>query len=433
MLPKNRSTWAYSCPGAPTIVHAQHYNSLPKCPCCHKWNPAPPPSASTAIVRDDIPPPMPSAELKGPRVVELSDDSEDADAPGISYGDHFSSVIPHGSTVAKEARKLAVERDNAARPLGPLYDAGGRPPSLRERELLAALNQGRRRVHLIVQVLISRYELDEDDADAIPSFNWKEKNPPVAQDFPDVKLPDMDAFIRTLCYSFSWMSDYNHNDNTRMYIANKYTKAGGPVSISLRTWRNTTLLRVLKITGDSRDKKKRTVHLYICFERPAPKGLDELYNLRNGDLEDEKSHRSPKKQTKNSDKKEIKKEKRKAQAKAKAAETKRISDDVSSSEDESRQFKNPVKKEVKSKPKTEPVSEDLSNAGVKQEKEEPLDLSIVNWEGTGLNAGLGAFGQEGPEVGMPTPASSFDNLFDDMPLAHSTRKARRTRVDEDDA
>ncbi|SMY21429.1 unnamed protein product [Zymoseptoria tritici ST99CH_1A5] len=271
------------------------------------------------------------AELKGPRVVELSDDSEDADAPGISYRDHFSSVIPHGSTVAKEARKLAVERDNAARPLGPLYDARGRPPSLRERELLAALNQGRRRVHLIVQVLIGRYELDEDDADAIPSFNWKEKNPPVAQDFPDVKLPDMDAFIRTLCYSFSWMSDYNYNDNTRMYIANKYTKAGGPVSISLRTWRNTTLLRVLKITGDSRDKKKRT-----------------------------------------------------------------ISDDVSSSEDESRQFKNPVKKEVKSEPKTEPVSEDLSNASVKQEKEEPLDLSIVN-EGTSLNAGLGAFGQEGPE------------------------------------
>ncbi|SMR64844.1 unnamed protein product [Zymoseptoria tritici ST99CH_3D1] len=415
MPPKNRSTWAYSCPGAPTIVHAQHYNGLPKCPCCHKWNPAPPPSASTAIVRDDIPPPMPSAELKGPRVVELSDDSEDADAPGISYGDHFSSVIPHGSTVAKEARKLAVERDNAARPLGPLYDAGGRPPSLREREPLAALNQGRRRVHLIVQVLIGRYELDEDDADAIPSFNWKEKNPPVAQDFPDVKLPDMDAFIRTLCYSFSWISDYNHNDNTRMYIANKYTKAGGP------------------ITGDGRDEKKRTVHLYICFERPAPKGLDELYNLRNGDLEDEKSHRSPKKQTKNSDKKEIKKEKRKAQAKAKAAETKRISDDVSSSEDESRQFKNPVKKEVKSEPKTEPVSEDLSNAGVKQEKEEPLDLSMVNWEGTGLNASLGAFGQEGPKVGMPTPASSFDNLFDDMPPAHSTRKARRTRVDEDDA
>ncbi|SMR58985.1 unnamed protein product [Zymoseptoria tritici ST99CH_1E4] len=406
MPPKNRSTWAYSCPGAPTIVHAQHYNGLPKCPCCHKWNPAPPPSASTAIVRDDIPPPMPSAELKGPRVVELSDDSEDADALGISYGDHFSS--------------------------------------------------GRRRVHLIVQVLIGRYELDEDDADAIPSFNWKEKNPPVAQDFPDVKLPDMDAFIRTLCYSFSWMSDYNHNDNTRMYIANKYTKAGGPVSMSLGTWRNTTLLRVLEITGDGRDEKKRTVHLYICFERPAPKGLDELYNLRNGDLEDEKSHRSPKKQTKNSDKKEIKKEKRKAQAKAKAAETKRISDDVSSSEDESRQFKNPVKKEVKSEPKTEPVSEDLSNAGVKQEKEEPLDLSMVNWEGTGLNAGLGAFGQEGPEwnsevgqssrqgylerhkrgisqVGMPTPASSFDDLFDDMPPAHSTRKARRTRVDEDDA
>ncbi|SMY30043.1 unnamed protein product [Zymoseptoria tritici ST99CH_1A5] len=326
---------------------------------------------------------MPSAELKGPRVVELSDDSEDADAPGISYRDHFSSVIPHGSTVAKEARKLAVERDNTARPLGPLYDARGRPPSLREREPLAALNQGRRRVHLIVQVLIGRYELDEDDADAIPSFNWKEKR-------------------------------------------------------------------------DGRDKKKRTVHLYICFERPAPKGLDELYNLRNGDLEDEKSHRSPKKQTKNLDKKEIKKEKRKAQAKAKAAETKRISDDVSSSEDESRQFKNPVKKEVKSEPKTEPVSEDLSNAGVKQEKEEPLDLSIVNWEGTGLNAGLGAFGQEGPkwnsevgqssrqgylerhkrgisQVGMPTPASSFNDLFDDMPLAHSTRKARRTRVDEDDA
>ncbi|SMQ52229.1 unnamed protein product [Zymoseptoria tritici ST99CH_3D7] len=240
-----------------------------------------------------------------------------------------------------------------------------------------------------------------------------------------------------------------------MYIANKYTKAGGPVSISLRTWRNTTLLRVLKITGDGRDKKKRTVHLYICFKRPAPKGLDELYNLRNGDLEDEKSHRSPKKQTKNSDKKEIKKEKRKAQAKAKAAETKRISDDVSSSEDESRQFKNPVKKEVKSEPKTEPVSEDLSNASVKQEKEEPLDLSIVN-EGTSLNASLGAFGQEGPkwnsevsqssrqgylerhkrsisQVGMPTPASSFDNLFNDMPPAHSTRKARRTRVDEDDA
>ncbi|SMY20760.1 unnamed protein product [Zymoseptoria tritici ST99CH_1A5] len=341
---------------------------------------------------------MPSAELKGPRVVELSDDRKMRMHQKISYGDHFSSVIPHGSTVAKEARKLAVERDNAARPLGPLYDAGGRPPSLREREPLAALNQGRRRVHLIVQVLIGRYELDEDDADAIPSFNWKEKNPPVAQDFPDLD------------------EDYNHNDNTRMYIANKYTKAGGPVSMSLGTWRNTTLLRVLEITGDGRDEKKRTVHLYICFERPAPKGLDELYNLRNGDLEDEKSHRSPKKQTKNSDKKEIKKEKRKAQAKAKAAETKRY----------------------------------------RTTERGTFGLSMVNWEGTGLNAGLGAFGQEGPEwnsevgqssrqgylertqrgisqVGMPTPASSFDDLFDDMPPAHSTRKARRTRVDEDDA
>ncbi|SMY25654.1 unnamed protein product [Zymoseptoria tritici ST99CH_1A5] len=167
-------------------------------------------------------------------------------------------------------------------------------------------------------------------------------------------------------------------------------------------------------------RKKERLHLYICFERPAPKGLDELYNLRNGDLEDEKSHRSPKKQTKNSDKKEIKKEKRKAQAGRPRLR-------------KPNGFKNPVKKEVKSEPKTEPVSEDLSNAGVKQEKEEPLDLSMVNWEGTGLNAGLGAFGQEGPEVGMPTPASSFDDLFDDMPPAHSTRKARRTRVDEDDA
>ncbi|SMY30078.1 unnamed protein product [Zymoseptoria tritici ST99CH_1A5] len=217
----------------------------------------------------------------------------------------------------------------------------------------------------------------------------------------------MDAFIRTLCYSFSWMSDYNHNDNTRMYIANKYTKAGGPV-------------------------------LYEPW-----------------DLAQHYTPSSPKKQTKNSDKKEIKKEKRKATAKAKAAETKRISDDVSSSEDESRQFKNPVKKEVKSEPKTEPVSRISAMLASNKRKRNLWTCPWLigrNWfkrwsrcfrqEGPEWNSEVGQSSRQGylerhkrgiSQVGMPTPASSFDDLFDDMPPAHSTRKARRTRVDEDDA